>query len=62
MFWKKGNARNIHLLDQIYDAWQSKAILGCFDMVISGKVHAAVGALVNCSDCNNRLWSSTKST
>ena len=42
---KRGNARNIHLLDQVYDAWQSKAILGCFDMVISGRVHAAVGAL-----------------
>ena len=33
------------MLDGIYDAWQSKAILGQFDMVVSGRVHAAVGAM-----------------
>ena len=42
---KRGKANNIQMLDQVYDAWQSKAILGCFDMVISGRVHAAVGAM-----------------
>lgn len=42
---KRGKAKNIQMLDQVYDAWQSKAILGCFDMVISGRVHAAVGAM-----------------
>lgn len=35
----------IKLLDGIYDSWQTKAILGNFDMVVSGRVHAAVAAL-----------------
>ncbi|WP_281777523.1 polysaccharide pyruvyl transferase family protein [Croceibacter atlanticus] len=42
---KRGKAKNIHMLDEIYDAWQTKAILGQFDMVASGRVHAAVGAM-----------------
>lgn len=42
---KRGKAKNIHMLDEVYDAWQSKAILGQFDLVISGRVHAAVGAM-----------------
>ena len=42
---KRGKARNVYLLEEVYDAWESKAILGQFDMVISGRVHAAVGAM-----------------
>ena len=42
---KRGKAKNIFMLDEIYDAWQTKAILGQFDAVISGRVHAAVGAM-----------------
>lgn len=41
----RGNAKNIYLLEGVYDAWQTKAILGQFDMVVSGRVHAAVGAM-----------------
>lgn len=41
----RGKAKNIFMLDEIYNAWQTKAILGQFDMVISGRVHAAVGAM-----------------
>lgn len=41
----RGIANNVYALDGIYDAWQSKAILGQFDMVVSGRVHAAVGAM-----------------
>jgi len=41
----RGIAKNIFMLDGVYDAWQSKAILGQFDMVVSGRVHAAVGAM-----------------
>jgi colanic acid/amylovoran biosynthesis protein len=44
----RGVAKNIIALDGIYDAWQSKAILGQFDMVVSGRVHAAVGAMSQC--------------
>lgn len=32
-------------LDGIYDAWQTKAILGQFDMLVSGRIHAAVSGL-----------------
>ena len=42
---KRGIIERVHALDGIYDAWQSKAILGQFDMVVSGRVHAAVGAM-----------------
>ncbi|MGM0933371.1 MAG: polysaccharide pyruvyl transferase family protein [Bacteroidota bacterium] len=42
---QRGTAKNIFMLDEIYDAWQTKAILGQFDAVFSGRVHAAVGAM-----------------
>ena len=35
-------------LDGVYDAWQTKAIIGSFDMLVSGRVHAAVAALSQC--------------
>jgi colanic acid/amylovoran biosynthesis protein len=41
----RGIARNIHSLDEVYDAWKTKAILGNFDMLVSGRVHGAVGGL-----------------
>lgn len=42
---KRGIANNVIALDGIYDAWQTKAIIGQLDMLISGRVHAAVAAL-----------------
>jgi colanic acid/amylovoran biosynthesis protein len=42
---ERGKVKNVFALDGVYDAWQSKAILGQFDMVVSGRVHAAVGAM-----------------
>lgn len=42
---ERGRSNNIFALDHVYDAWQTKAILGQFDMVVSGRVHAAVGAM-----------------
>jgi colanic acid/amylovoran biosynthesis protein len=45
---KRGKSNNVHLLNGVYDAWQTKAILGQFDMVVSGRVHAAVGAMSQC--------------
>lgn len=41
----RGKAKNIYALDGIYSAWQTKAIIGLFDMFVSGRVHAAVAAL-----------------
>jgi colanic acid/amylovoran biosynthesis protein len=41
----RGLGHRVHLLDEVYNTWETKAILGKFDMVVSGRVHAAVGAL-----------------
>ena len=42
---ERGLAKNVYSLDGVYDAWQTKAIIGHFDMFVSGRVHAAVAAL-----------------
>lgn len=41
----RGIARNVVTLDGVYDAWESKAVIGSFDMLVSGRVHAAVAGL-----------------
>jgi len=41
----RGIAKGVFSLDGIYDAWQTKAIVGSFDMLVSGRVHAAVAGL-----------------
>lgn len=42
---QRGIAKDVTCLDGVYDPWQSKAMLGTFDMLVSGRVHAAVAAL-----------------
>jgi len=42
---KRGVAKNYQTLDGIYDPWQTKAIIGHFDMLVSGRIHGAVAAL-----------------
>lgn len=44
----RGIARDVFALDGIYDTWQTKAIIGRFDMLVSGRVHAAVSGLSQC--------------
>jgi colanic acid/amylovoran biosynthesis protein len=41
----RGIAKDVIALDGIYDAWDTKAIIKSFDMLVSGRVHAAVAAL-----------------
>ncbi len=41
----RGIAKNVYALDGVYDTWETKAILGNFDMLVSGRVHGAVGGL-----------------
>ena len=41
----RGIAQNVFCLDGVYDAWQTKAIIGSFDMLVSGRIHAAVAGL-----------------
>jgi colanic acid/amylovoran biosynthesis protein len=42
---RRGIAKDVICLDGVYDTWQTKAIVGVFDMLISGRVHAAVAGL-----------------
>jgi len=42
---RRGIAKDVICLDGIYDTWQTKAIVGVFDMLVSGRVHAAVAGL-----------------
>lgn len=42
---RRGIAKNVVCLDGVYDAWQTKEIIGSFDMLVSGRVHAAVAGL-----------------
>lgn len=39
---KRGLAKDVYTLDEVYDPWTTKAIISNFDMLISGRVHAAV--------------------
>jgi len=39
---QKGFRDRLFCLDGVYDAWTTKTIIGSFDMLISGRVHAAV--------------------
>jgi colanic acid/amylovoran biosynthesis protein len=41
----RGIASDVISLDGIYGAWETKAIIKSFDMMVSGRVHAAVAAL-----------------
>lgn len=38
----RGIAKDVVALDGVYDAWITKALIGHFDMIVSGRVHAAV--------------------
>lgn len=41
----RGIAKDVFALDGVYDAWTTKAIIGNFGMLVSGRVHAAVAGL-----------------
>lgn len=41
----RGVAKDVIALDGLYDTWETKAIVGSFDMLVSGRVHAAVAGL-----------------
>ena len=42
---ERGISKHFYTLDGVYDTWDTKAILGSFDMLISGRIHAAVASL-----------------
>ena len=41
----RGHAKRVHLVDGLYSPAETKGILGKLDVLVSGRVHAAVGAL-----------------
>lgn len=41
----RGVADNVYCIDEVYDVWTTKAIIGSFDMLVSGRVHGAVAGL-----------------
>lgn len=41
----RGIAIDVFALNGIYDTWTTKAIIGNFDMLVSGRIHAAVAGL-----------------
>lgn len=41
----KGYKDNVFTLDGVYNSWKTKAIIGGFDMLISGRIHGAVAGL-----------------
>ena len=42
---KLGYEDRVVLIKEVHDAWDTKAFIGNFDMLISGRIHAAVAAL-----------------
>jgi colanic acid/amylovoran biosynthesis protein len=42
---KRGISQNFAAIDNVLDAWQTKAVIGQFDMLISGRIHGAVAGL-----------------
>ncbi len=38
-------AKNVYALDGVYNTWETKEILGNFDMLVSGRIHGAVGGI-----------------
>ncbi|MRJ45170.1 polysaccharide pyruvyl transferase family protein [Idiomarina loihiensis] len=42
---ERGIAKDVIAIDGLYDTWETKAIVGSMDMLVSGRVHAAVAAL-----------------
>lgn len=44
---KKCNGR-VALVEDVYNVWQTKGIIGKFDMLISGRVHGAIAGISQC--------------
>ncbi|KKG09283.1 hypothetical protein EO92_06065 [Methanosarcina sp. 2.H.A.1B.4] len=44
----RGIAKNVFALDEAYDAWTTKAIIGHFDMLVGGRVHSTVASTSQC--------------
>ena len=45
---QRGISNDFFALNGVYDTWTTKAIIKSFDMLVSGRVHAAVAGLSQC--------------
>jgi colanic acid/amylovoran biosynthesis protein len=41
----RGISKDFHVLENVLDAWQTKAIISQFDILVSGRIHGAVAGL-----------------
>lgn len=41
----RGISKDFHVLDNVLDAWQTKAIISQFDVLVSGRIHGTVAGL-----------------
>jgi colanic acid/amylovoran biosynthesis protein len=42
---KRGIAKNVQVIEDVLDTWETKQIISNFDMLISGRIHGAVAGL-----------------
>ncbi|MEX1211390.1 MAG: polysaccharide pyruvyl transferase family protein [Balneolaceae bacterium] len=42
---KRGVQDHVHSIDGVYDTWETKALIGNFDFLVSGRVHGAIAGL-----------------
>ena len=45
---KRGVAKHVYLQEDVLDVWTTKGVIGCFDMLISGRLHGAVAGISQC--------------
>lgn len=45
---KRGIAKHVYLQRDVLDVWTTKAVIGKFDMLISGRLHGAVAGISQC--------------
>ena len=45
---KRGIAKHVYLQEEVLDVWTTKAVIGKFDMLISGRLHGAVAGISQC--------------
>ncbi len=38
-------AKNFSVINDVLDAWETKSLIGTFDMLVSGRIHGAVAGL-----------------
>lgn len=45
---QRGNCNRVQLIRDVYNVWQTKGVIGHFDMLVSGRVHGAIAGISQC--------------